>query len=92
MEKQDKQLGKEHTAAAATPTPLTQCIQQPEAIGPVGCVAESTRDGGELFGANCEIGAALTLVRSMGYHEGFENGRVIKSICEGPNANDKPAV
>lgn len=46
----------------------------------------------ELFGANCEIGAALTLVRSMGYHEGFENGRVIKSICEGPNANDKPTV
>lgn len=41
-----------------------------------------------FLGLAMETAAALTLVRSMGYHEGFENGRVIKEFC----ADNQPAV
>lgn len=34
------------------------------------------------LGWNMETAAAMTMVRSIGYHEGFNNGRVVKCICE----------
>lgn len=48
-----------------------------------GKVADDTEYGPYFWlGWNMEVAAAMTIVKSVGYHEGFENGRAIKSLAE----------